>query len=81
MINSKRLLVILILLFLCSGDVYAYVDPGFAGSLYQLFYILIFGVIVVWVLKPFRFIKGLFKKDKTKEKRKNHTKNNSHKTV
>ena len=35
---------------------HAYVDPGLLGSLYQIIYIFIFGVLAGWVLRPFKFI-------------------------
>jgi len=35
---------------------HAYVDPGLLGSLYQILYVFIFGVLAGWVLRPFKFI-------------------------
>jgi|APTNR8051073442_1049403.scaffolds.fasta_scaffold115986_1 hypothetical protein len=43
---------------------FAYVDPGFFGSFYQAAYVLVFGVLLGWVLKPYQFLKGLFTRKK-----------------
>ena len=45
---------------------HAYVDPGLLGSLYQMIYILIFGVLAGWVLRPFKFISMKYKELKTR---------------
>jgi len=44
---------------------HAYVDPGLLGSLYQIIYILIFGVLAGWVFRPFKFISMKFKELKS----------------
>jgi len=50
---------------------HAYIDPGLLGSLYQIIYIFIFGVLASWVLRPFRFISMKFKELKSRFTRKN----------
>lgn len=49
---------------------HAYVDPGLLGSLYQIIYIFIFGVLAGWVLRPFKFISMKFKALKSRFSRK-----------
>jgi hypothetical protein len=49
---------------------HAYVDPGLLGSLYQMIYVLIFGVLAGWVLRPFKFISMKFKALKSRFSRK-----------
>lgn len=39
---------------------YAYVDPGFITALYQLVYVLIFGVLATFILNPWRSLKTWF---------------------
>jgi hypothetical protein len=47
---------------------FAYVDPGFFGSFYQAAYVLVFGVLLGWVLKPYQFLKALFaRKDRDRQ--------------
>ena len=41
---------------------FGYVDPGIVGSLYQMLYVLVFGVIAAWVLKPWKWLKHMFQK-------------------
>ena len=38
--------------------VFAYVDPGILGALYQMVYVAIFGVAAAVIFKPWAFIKG-----------------------
>ena len=49
---------------------HAYIDPGLLGSLYQIIYIFIFGVLASWVLRPFKFISMKFKELKSRFSRK-----------
>lgn len=53
---------VLILILIVPIDSYAYVDPGIVGALWQGFYVLIFGIISAWVIRPWMFIKSLFHK-------------------
>jgi len=62
--NYKWGVSVLVVGFLWQDIAYAYIDPGFSGTLYQLVYFLIFGVALNWVLRPFQFIRGLFSKKK-----------------
>ena len=49
---------------------WAYVDPGLMGMLFQTFYVLVFGVLAAWVIKPWNYMKGLFKKKKEQKSEK-----------
>jgi hypothetical protein len=57
-----RLIALVILLVFSPKIVYAYVDPGFIAMFSQLLYVLFFGVIATFILKPWRYIKSLFTK-------------------
>lgn len=61
------MLTVLVVFF--ATPAYAYVDPGFLGSLYQMVYMLIFGVFAGWVLRPYRYIAALFHKLKSRLKK------------
>jgi hypothetical protein len=39
---------------------FAYVDPGIVGALYQMVYVAIFGVVAAVIFKPWGFIKAQF---------------------
>lgn len=39
---------------------FAYVDPGIIGALYQMIYVAIFGVVAAVIFKPWGFIKAQF---------------------
>lgn len=41
---------------------FAYVDPGFLSVIYQYVYIVIFGILTALILRPWNFLKSLFKK-------------------
>ncbi len=40
----------------------AYVDPGTVGALYQVLYILLFALISFTIMKPYNYLKSIFKK-------------------
>jgi len=40
-----------------TSPAYCYVDPGILGTLYQIGYIVVFGILMGVVLRPFRFLK------------------------
>ena len=44
---------------------HAYVDPGIIGTLYQLGYMLVFGVLLTAVMKPVRFLQHLLQRFKS----------------
>lgn len=44
-------------------EAHAYVEPGILSTLFQLAYILIFGLIAAWLFRPFRYLKSLLKRD------------------
>ena len=60
-INYKLGLIVLFLV-LWSDRVYAYVDPGFVGYLYQFVYFIIFGVLFGWLVRPIQPLKNFIKK-------------------
>ena len=64
-----RIFNLTILALLFATPAYAYVDPGFLGSLYQMVYMLIFGVLASWVLRPYQYLTSLFQKLKSRLKK------------
>jgi len=52
-----------LLLILYPTPAWAYVDPGIMASLYQLVYVLIFGVLLGWIIKPYRYFRSFFKSE------------------
>ena len=62
----SKVLSIIAACFFLAPKANAYVDPTFTGMFYQLFYFLIFGVVVGWVFRPFRYLKSLFTRKKEK---------------
>jgi hypothetical protein len=65
---SRRCLFILtcVVFFLSPKPAYAYVDPGIVGVLFQYIYVVVFGVLSVWFLRPFKYFKNLFKRIKSR---------------
>jgi hypothetical protein len=57
-----RLIALVLLLVFMPKMAYAYVDPGFLAVFSQLLYVLFFGAIATFILKPWRYIKSLFVK-------------------
>jgi hypothetical protein len=45
---------------LSGPPLFAYVDPGIVGALYQMVYVAIFGVVAAVIFKPWGFIKAQF---------------------
>jgi len=43
---------------------YAYIDPGILGVLYQSAYVFFAGLIAMWVIRPWHYIRHLMKRDK-----------------
>lgn len=41
---------------------FAYVDPGILGAIYQMVYVAIFGVAAALIFKPWAFIKHTFRR-------------------
>jgi hypothetical protein len=67
----KRAFTLTLLISFSPGYAYAYVDPGFLGSLYQIVYMLIFGVLAGWVLRPYKYLVAMFEKLKARIKNDN----------
>jgi len=51
---------------LFPGTACAYVNPGIQASLYQVFYIIFFGFLLGWMIRPWRFLAALFRKIKSR---------------
>ena len=49
---------------LAPAPAWAYVDPGVVGMLYQAVYAILFGGLMAWLLKPWRYVRSLFTRDK-----------------
>ena len=47
---------------LVPSTAHAYIDPGILASLYQALYVLIFGAITAYIVRPWRYVKSLFRK-------------------
>jgi hypothetical protein len=45
---------------LSGSPLFAYVDPGIIGTLYQMVYVAIFGVVAAVIFKPWGFLKAQF---------------------
>ena len=54
---KMKFLIFLVGVFFYPKTVYAYVDPGFISVLYQFAYVVIFGALASFVLRPWRFLK------------------------
>lgn len=60
MVNHKEAILVLVLpIVLIPSTAFAYVDPGIIAALYQAVYVFIFGTLVVWLLRPWVYIKDL----------------------
>jgi hypothetical protein len=59
---SIRALVVLQLILMAPRTASAYVDPGLVSTLAQGIFALFAGVISVWLLRPWTFIKSLFRR-------------------
>jgi hypothetical protein len=54
----------MLLPLLLPATCYAYVDPGFLGMIGQFAYLILFGVIGAFILRPYSYIKSLFSRRK-----------------
>jgi len=50
-----------VFLMLMPLSAYAYIDPGVMGAVFQSLYVLIFGFIMAWVIRPWEYIKSFFR--------------------
>ncbi len=41
---------------------HAYVDPGIMAVFFQYIYLVIFGLLALWFIRPYKYIKDLFRK-------------------
>ena len=65
---------LLIIIFALPSLAHAYVDPGIIGAFFQVIFVVIFGSVLAFVTKPWRFIKSLFIKNKPKKTEKKEKK-------
>lgn len=56
--RSRLMVVALAAVGLAAAPAWGYVDPGIVATLYQLGYLVTFGLLTALVLKPFRFLKS-----------------------
>ena len=66
--NVQAICVTVLMIVLVPEPAHAYVDPGFLGALYQMVYMFVFGVLAVWVMKPFKLMAAFFRKMKARFK-------------
>jgi hypothetical protein len=52
--------IIFIVLLTLPTTALAYVDPGLVPALSQLIYVFFSVILLGWILRPFRFLRGLF---------------------
>lgn len=64
--SNKIVTVICLMLLFVPTISYAYIDPGMVGMLFQTVLAFIFGVLLFWFTKPFRYFKNLYLKMKEK---------------
>ena len=62
-----RILAFALVLAAWPGAALAYVDPGILGALYQLAYAFLFGLVTIWIIRPWRYLKSLFNRQRTNE--------------
>ncbi len=63
---AKKITFALILIF-APTLAFAYIDPGIIGALFQGMYVVIFGFVTAWVLKPWQYIKSWLQGNKQPE--------------
>lgn len=66
--QSLKTSLILALLLFCPRPAAAYVDPGVVGSLYQIIYVVVFGALLGFVARPYKYLTSLFDRLKKKLK-------------
>ena len=49
------------MLLLLSARLDAYVDPGIVGALFQSAYAMVFAAVSLWILRPWRYVRSLFR--------------------
>ena len=57
---ASSVIAVAALFILFPTSAHAYIDPGILGGLYQLAYLVFFGLIVVLVMRPWQYLKSLF---------------------
>lgn len=59
---TRRLTLASLFIFLFVPSGFAYVDPGFLSSLYQLGYLAVFGFVSLFIFRPSTAIKNRFRR-------------------
>jgi len=70
-LGLQRIFFLALLFWAVPERAHAYVDPGLLGSLYQIIYVFVFGILAGWVLRPFKYISAKYKELKTRFSSKN----------
>ena len=52
-----------LVLMTSSSAAFAYIDPGVTYALLQALFVFVFGAAAAFIVRPWSWIKGLFKKD------------------
>ena len=60
--------ILIFLFFIYSTNSYGYIDPGILGALYQIVYVFIYGSLLAWIIKPWRYIKSFFNNEEDIDK-------------
>jgi len=54
-----------VLIVIYPSTAYAYIDPGITGLLFQTVFAFIFGIVFVWIIRPFKYLIIFIKKIKS----------------
>lgn len=77
--QKKIFFVWLLAASMAATDAHAYIDPGVTYAMIQGLFAVLFGATVGWVLKPWRYLKGLFGRgEKTRGADADHPEPRSH---
>ena len=60
MLQKKIFLIWFLAAVMVATDAHAYIDPGVTYAMIQGLFAVLFGATIGWVLKPWRYLKGLF---------------------
>jgi hypothetical protein len=61
---TLKFAILVLALLLMPRTAQAYVDPGILSVLFQGLYVAVFGVAAAYILRPWTYLKSLFKKGK-----------------
>lgn len=54
-------------LTMVSRPAFAYIDPGLITTLSQALFAFLFGAAAIWIMRPWRFLKSLFRKSSNED--------------